>query len=286
MNTCPICGNGLARELFRFETLAFIPGRVVRCLNCETVYKIPLDLERPLSSYYDDCYAGHEYWEQEEAAVPTFRKILGIIAAQAGDVGRKLLDVGCGPGTFLSVAQEAGFSVTGVELNPTLAAKARSRTNAEVVAGEFMSAELNGRQFGVITILDLIEHLPDPVAALDRCRALLEPGGCVALYTPNHGGLIVRVARACYRVSPKRFGRPVAEIFDCSHVVFFDKRSLKAAVTRAGLEVVHTALLKYDPSRSNQARGIEVLALKAIEAVSVPMRGQFRMLMIARKPVG
>jgi 2-polyprenyl-3-methyl-5-hydroxy-6-metoxy-1,4-benzoquinol methylase len=213
-----------------------------------------------------------------------FRRIRDIIVAQEGGSGASLLDVGCGPGTFLSIAREAGFPVTGVDLNPILADKARSRTNAEVVVGDFMSAELENRRFGVITMLDLIEHVQDPVAALERCRDLLEPGGRLALYTPNHSGLIVRVAHGCYALTRKNFSSPVIEIFDCPHVVFFDKRSLGAAVARAGLEVVHTVLLKYDPYRSKQARGVTALALQAVEAVSPLICGSFRILMIARRP--
>lgn len=285
MNICPICSSSQSGELYRFELARWIPSTVVKCDDCGTVYKIPFDLAKPLTSYYDELYAELPGWEQDEiGALPVFTHIRDLIEAESNGSARTLLDVGCGPGSFLHLARRVDLEVTGLELNPILAKRARARTGAEVIQGDFLSAELRGRQFDVVTMLDLIEHLQDPIVALKQCRCLLKPGGRLILYTPNHSGLIVRIAQAGYRLSGTRWSGPVAEIFDCTHVTFFDARTLGLAVEKAGFETVRTILSRYDPSRTQQAKGIQASALKVIEAVSPLVRGQFRILMIARNP--
>jgi hypothetical protein len=78
----------------------------------------------------------------------------------------------------------------------------------------------------------------------------------------------------------------VAEIFDCLHTVFFDRASLRRALSAAGLRVVETTMLPYDPGRSQAARGLAALALRGIEAVSPIAGGRFRMLMVAEAATG
>jgi 2-polyprenyl-3-methyl-5-hydroxy-6-metoxy-1,4-benzoquinol methylase len=277
--TCPICRSGKARELYRFEPARWIPGSVVRCQSCGTIYKRLSPAAKPLAAYYDEGYAALEYWDDESA---TRRALDPIVAAvrRGAPSGARLLDVGSGAGAFLQRAVEAGFRATGLELNPALAERAR-RTGAEIIVGDIESGGVSGRRFDVITLLDLIEHLLDPVAALRRCHELLAPGGRIVLYTPNHASLIVRVADLAYRLTGGRVGGPVAEIFDCLHTVFFDPGSLRRAVDAAGLRAVETTLLPYDPERSRMARGVAALALRSLEAVSPLAGGRFRLLLVA-----
>lgn len=278
--TCPLCGATEHRQLYRFEPSRWIPGRVVRCAKCRVIYKVPSDSSKILTDYYGPEYAELDYWDQEEEARRSLSKIRDCVAETV--TTGSLLDVGCGPGLFVELAQESGFRVTGLEYNPSLAARARERTGAEIVEGDFLSSDLGGRHFDVVTLLDLIEHLADPLAALRRCRELLNPGGHLVLYTPNHASLIVRLAVMLDRVTRGRYSEPVGEIFDCTHVVFFDQRSLKQALAKTGLHARRTVLVKYDPSRSRQATGVSAQALKAIESVSPLVRGQFRILLFAQ----
>jgi 2-polyprenyl-3-methyl-5-hydroxy-6-metoxy-1,4-benzoquinol methylase len=280
---CPVCSSSRYHELYRFAQSKWIPGTVVRCAECRAIWKIPLNPEKPIAEYYDESYASSDYWAQEHEAVDALRRIRDEIVPSNGAAKKSLLDVGCGPGVFLTLAREAGFNVTGIELNAALADRARTRAKVEVLTGDLMSAQLGDRKFDVITLLDLIEHVPDPVGLLVRCREILNPGGQVVIYTPNHRGLIVRIAGILYRVSFGQVRRPVAEIFDGVHIVFFDAGSLASVMTKAGLKPVSTVMIKYDPARSGQAKGASALALRMIETVSPLVHGQFRLLMIGVK---
>lgn len=282
---CPLCGATAARERYRFDPARWIPSTVDECARCGLLFKRLLPSARPLASYYDERYAASDYWSHEAEADHDIDRFLRVILRVAGEpAGRTLLDVGCGQGQLLRQAAARGFAVTGVEMNPWLASRARA-TGAEVVEGDFLGSALDGRRFDVITMLDLIEHLPDPVAALRRCRDLLAPGGHLVVYTPNHSGLIVKVARLLYRASGGWLAGPVAEIFDCLHVVFFDAATLGRAMHAAGLSVVHTDTWPYDPARSGQATGVAAAGLRALEALSPLGGGRFRLMMVSRAPV-
>lgn len=282
---CPLCGEAQARELYRFDPARWIPGTVVRCTACSAIYKKPAESARPIAEYYTDPgYHDLAYWSYEAQAERALRRILdGIVSVVGKPDSRSLLEVGCGPGRFLRMAQEAGFEVSGVELNGGNAAEACQRTGgAPIFCEDFMSMR-PGRQYDVIAMLDLIEHLPDPLAALRRSYELLKPGGYIAIYTPNHSGITTRVADLLYRISGHAVKGPVAEIFDCLHLVFFDVNSLRAALQHSGFRVVHTVLSPYDPERNDQASGISALGVRALEACGSILFGQFRMLMFGRK---
>src|SRR6267143_1034072 len=274
---CPLCGDVSARELYRFEPALWIPGRVIRCASCGTVYKRPSEAAKPVAEYYQEPrYQELEYWSREDEARAVLNKIRDSILRTLGSgAGRTLLDVGCGPGLFLGLAQQAGFEVTGVEVNPQLALRAKECTHGgQIIISEFMKVPAD-RRFDVISMLDLVEHLPDPLAALRHARQMLKPDGHIVLYTPNHRGILCRVADAAYRVSRGRFQRPIVEIFDCLHVVFFDIPTLKLALRKTGFQVVRTATWGYDPGRSVQATGPWSFGVRTLEAIGGSILGKF-----------
>jgi SAM-dependent methyltransferase len=284
LSVCPLCGEVKSRELYRFEPALWIPGTVVRCAACAGVYKKPSPTARPIAEYYrDTSYHELEYWSFEAEAARALRNIRDSLVSVVGKPDSlSLLEVGCGPGQFLKMAQESGFQVNGVELNAGNAAEARERTGgATIICDDFLSMP-GDRRYDVIAMLDLIEHMPDPIAALRRSYELLKPGGYIAVYTPNHGGITVRVADLLYRLGMKG---PVTEIFDCLHLTFFDVPSLRGALERSGFEFVKTVLRPYAPERNSQATGASATALRVLEACGSAVFGQFRMLMFGRKPV-
>jgi 2-polyprenyl-3-methyl-5-hydroxy-6-metoxy-1,4-benzoquinol methylase len=285
LTACPLCSESLGRQLYRFEPALWIPGQVIRCAGCGGIYKKPSENANPIADYYrDPRYHQLEYWSFEEHATRALRRIRDTVASALGKTDSlSLLDIGCGPGEFLRLAQEIGFEASGVELNAGNAEEARRRTcGASVIRDDFMTAPFD-RQFDVIAMLDLIEHLPDPLAAIRRTYELLKPGGHLVVYTPNHSGITVRAADLVFRLSGGAIAGPVTEIFDCPHVVFFDVKSLRSALERNGFRVVKTAFSPYDPARNNQARGASAWGVRALEAVGSVFLGQFRLLMLGRK---
>lgn len=138
--------------------------------------------------------------------------------------GARLLDVGCGNGSFLRVAQALGYGAEGIEIDETAAAPART-AGFTVQVGAVSGVDFEAGRFEQITLNHVIEHLHQPLAALRRMARWLRPGGRIWLQTPN---LAARGA-ACYGRHWRGYEPP-------RHLVMFDFPALQQALGDAGFE--------------------------------------------------
>lgn len=205
-----------SREFGRF-------GRIVECRSCGIVYMNP----RPHHLSVQDAYGDVEdvrYVEEEEGRVLTFSDSLAHIRRYAPR-GR-LLDVGCHVGTFIALAEQAGYAVAGVEPSRWAAKRAAERINGTVHVGVVEDAPLPDGAYDVVTMWDVIEHLPDPSSTLRAVHAALRPGGVFAVTTMDVDALFPRMAG--------RFWPWYMQM----HLVYFSRRTLGELLRRSGFEVV------------------------------------------------
>ena len=197
-------------------------GRIVRCAGCGLVYTNP----RPAASRVRGAYAAavdHEYACEDASRSINAHMSLHTIKrhVQAG----RLLDVGCSTGYFLNAARLA-FEVRGVEPSRWAVDYARTRLHLDVIQGHIEDVVLPLESFDVLTMNDVIEHFPDPRAALERSAALLRPGGILYLVTPDIGSFSARVLRGRW------WGlRP-------AHLFYFSRSTMRALLEQCGFEVV------------------------------------------------
>jgi SAM-dependent methyltransferase len=137
----------------------------------------------------------------------------------------RLLDVGCGKGRFLAAARDAGWEVLGVEFAPASAEAARAAYGIEVAIGDFVELPLEG-SFDAVTMWHVLEHLPDPFAAVARAAELLRPGGRLVVSVPNIESLQARLG-----------GERWFHLDLPRHLMHFTPRSLSALVARTGMRV-------------------------------------------------
>jgi SAM-dependent methyltransferase len=167
------------------------PADIVRCIRCGHMQVA----EFPPSQSLDEAYGEVSeavYLDEESGQRATAGRALDRIERHLGAPG-SLCDIGCWAGFLLSEAERRGWQVEGVEPSDFAARLARERFGLRVQTGTIDAAELAPRAFDCVVMGDVIEHLPDPGAALDRVSALLRPGGVVYLALPDAGS---RVARA------------------------------------------------------------------------------------------
>ncbi len=139
--------------------------------------------------------------------------------------GGRLWDVASGDGQFLALAREHGWEVSGVELNPAAADRARTR-GLPVEEGLFEEMEeLPWGEVDVVTSWDTLEHTPRPRAFADKLARLLRPGGRLHLTTLNRHALVGRC-----------FGMQWSMVVE-DHFTYWSRRSLVALAERAGLQV-------------------------------------------------
>jgi SAM-dependent methyltransferase len=180
--TCGLCGApGVPwRRKYGFELL-----RCTRCRNgFVPKHLIPTDLESMYSRAY---FEGGErtgyptYLADSEVIAKNFERRLRFIE-KLGPPGRRILDVGAAYGLLLRSAREAGWDASGVEIAEDCAEEATRISGTRVVAGDFTKVALDGT-FDAIVMLDVIEHLRDPMAGLRRACELLSPRGLLLIET-------------------------------------------------------------------------------------------------------
>jgi 2-polyprenyl-3-methyl-5-hydroxy-6-metoxy-1,4-benzoquinol methylase len=156
-----------------------------------------------------------------------------VILARLGDGrGRSALDVGAADGFLAERLTAQGWSVTALERDPELAARARGRCKEVVVADLESAAPLLHGPFDAIVYGDVLEHLSDPRAALLALDQTLAPGGTVIVSVPNVAHLWVRLSLLI-----GRFDYADRGILDRTHLRFFTRRTLVAFLREAGLTV-------------------------------------------------
>lgn len=141
----------------------------------------------------------------------------------------RLLDVGCSSGTLLRIAGEAGFVVQGVEPSAAPAQTARDQ-GFTVHTGFLQQVGLPKDGFDIVTLMEVIEHLQEPLDLLTEISRILRPGGLLMISTGNAGGLTLRATGATWEyLDMARHG---------GHVSFFTPVSMRHLARRAGLETV------------------------------------------------
>ncbi len=143
---------------------------------------------------------------------------------------RRLLDVGCSNGGYLALMHELGWDTAGIELDEGAASQARDRglTVRRGVISD-LSPEIDGT-FDYITLGHVLEHVHDPLRALETVRSVLAPGGVVWIATPNLRSLNHRL-----------FGRHWRALDPPRHLVLFTPGSLSALLRQVGFTHVHQA---------------------------------------------
>jgi len=125
---------------------------------------------------YRELYRAHWWWRARE------RVLLDVIRELTPKgVRHSILDVGCGDGLFFGALAPFG-DVEGVE--PDLTVLGERAVDGRIHVSPFDDRFEPGRRYSLILLLDVLEHLRDPAAALRRARELLEPQGRIVITVP------------------------------------------------------------------------------------------------------
>lgn len=148
---------------------------------------------------------------------------------------RRLLDIGCGAGLTAQYAKDAlGVEeAVGIEYVPAIAQQAAERLD-RVFCGDVETMELDfpAGYFDCILCADVLEHLRDPWALLQRLRPLLSPKGVLVASIPN-----LRHARVLAKIILDRFEYEPSGILDRTHLRFFTRHTIEQMFTSAGYAV-------------------------------------------------
>jgi len=235
------------------------------CGACSAVWLDPLPAEGWADGFYDRGYfagggrGGYDDYLAGETQHRINARARLAIAQRFGAAAPALwVDFGCAVGFTLDEARRAGFTVLGVELSSWAREVARERLGLPVhpTLAE-AQREISG-QAAVVSMFQVLEHLPDPLAALEQVHACMRPGGLLLIETWDRGSLVARM-----------FGRYWQQITPPSVLWLLDRESLASMLERAGFRV--TAVLRTS-KRLSLGWGLGLLAEKLPRSLAAPFR--------------
>ncbi|APV49656.1 hypothetical protein BWI17_08180 [Betaproteobacteria bacterium GR16-43] len=194
---CPLCATPGARAAPLFEKLGM---KIVACPECGLTYSRnilrdeydrQLYVESASQTSYQDLKRNSAYAELERIKSLYLVQRLGEYRAPPG----RLLDIGPGSGKLLEAAMQSGWRAVGIEANAEFAAACRAH-GIEILEGFFPDVLPAGERFDAITLLDVLEHLAQPLELLRLARERLVPGGVLVVQVPNVDSLLVQLEGA------------------------------------------------------------------------------------------
>ena len=222
MTPCPLCRHSLARPLFEKAGYPY-----ERCRGCGLVTRGGAE-EPP--SY-------HDYLPEETRSLPALTRQRYVELLTRFERYRRtglFYDVGCGGGFLVEVAAERGWQAQGLEVSSSAVEFGRDR-GLTLHCGTLEDVRPDEGVHDVVTMMEVIEHVREPVALLRRAGALLRPGGALYLTTPNWGSL----TRRCVGSQWAPIGR--------DHLLYLTPGHLRKALRSAGLEPVRVTSANVEP---------------------------------------
>ncbi|MFM8151848.1 MAG: bifunctional 2-polyprenyl-6-hydroxyphenol methylase/3-demethylubiquinol 3-O-methyltransferase UbiG [Polynucleobacter victoriensis] len=193
----------------------------------------------------------HHWWDPSSEFKPLHAinpLRLGWIQEYVSIAGKKVLDVGCGGGILAESMAVAGAQAKGIDLSEKAlkVADLHSLESGVKVEYEYISAEnlaqKEAGQYDVVTCMEMLEHVPDPLSIIKSCAALVKPGGKVFFSTLNRNpkSYLFAIIGAEYvlRILPKGTH---------DYKKFIKPSELNEFIREAGLELNELIGLSYNP---------------------------------------
>lgn len=205
-----------------------IHGPIVRCQHCGMVYINPRPNRSDVLDNYEEV-VDELYVLEREGRVLTFQRHLRPMEQIVGPPnGKRLLDVGCHIGVFVDVAQQREWDAWGVEPSRWATTQAQAQ-GLKVVNGTLATTSFEDASFDVITLWDVIEHVPDPKAELRQVHRLLKQDGAVVIHT-------IDIASPFARIMGHRWPWLME-----MHLYYFSPHTLRRMLEEVGFEVIHSS---------------------------------------------
>lgn len=227
---CISCNNKDIRKVINIKK-----RNIYECNLCGLAFVWPIPSEKQVKKVIDKISVNFygEYVKEKEY----YDKYFSSKIEEIKDIinSGQLLDIGCGPGTFLKIAKKSGFKVSGVDLSPN-AVNYCKEEGLIVYQGTIDSKKLKNKKFDVITAFQVLEHIKEPDIFLNSVYRHLKKGGVLLLTTPDKEG-----------IAPRILGKKWYGYYNLEHIYYFTKRSLTSLFFETGYEIITN---KREPIRS------------------------------------
>lgn len=249
---CPICDLDDSKHLYTKDSLS-----VVTCRRCKLWYVNPRITSQTLEEEYIETYYPEDKMERINTDSMEWLQMaerlteLEKLCQQNG----RLLDVGCGIGTFLNLARDEGWETYGVDPSKNGSAFAQERHKLNVVCGDIFNADFPSSHFDVITLYHVLEHISDLKPFLTELRRILKPNsGKLVIEVPNGGSLNSRLHKSDWHyIHPE------------DHLYYFSTGSLSRLLQNHGFDNITIG----KPSRVSTSKGFQFNIRQIVTAMLV-----------------
>ena len=255
-SNCLLCGSRFWSQLVEgADNTAGGSGLwfvVVQCQQCGLCFTNPRPAQPSISRFYPESYQPHRSPTQRRGKFRLLSaKRLGLTWVHRNNERqtlpahgqRRLLDFGCGGGSYLQRMHKQGWTVTGLDVSEKAVLRIRDELGLEAFAGTLPHPALKPASFDVITMWHALEHVHDPLRVLRDARSLLAPGGKLLVAVPNIDSLPFRWFGGSW------FGLDLPR-----HLTHFTPWTLTLMLQRAGYRPGHVKMLRHSEWMRSSAR--------------------------------
>jgi SAM-dependent methyltransferase len=253
---CPLCGRADAALVLEAPDAVPTAGQglwfaVVRCEHCGTAYTNPRPSPATIAPFYPPNYHPHRRPRKMRQSRPVGSlrsRLLGRPCLERRGVlpwpgpGR-LLDFGCGGGTFLKRMADHGWKVTGLDAAVGAVRRVQEELGLMALVGSLPHPDLRPCSFDVVTMWHSLEHVHRPLTILREAFKLLVPGGKLIVAAPNIESL------PFYWFGPSWFGLDLPR-----HLTHLTPKTLTATLQTAGFRVERIRMLRHADWLRSSAR--------------------------------
>jgi SAM-dependent methyltransferase len=185
---CHICGNSPPRFKFHAEDLLRESPESFPIFECPSCGLLSTDFPQDLSNdrYPDDYYRRFDSHAAQGSRTRLHQERLSNL--QRFKSGKRILDVGCGDGSFLTALEEAGWEAVGTEVNAGIVESLRKQ-GKQVFHGELCAVRFPQNSFDFITYFGSFEHVKSPLQELQQVKRILKQDGLVLFNVTNANSL-------------------------------------------------------------------------------------------------
>ena len=213
---CLLCQSVRLRSLSGYES-----ARLVRCVRCRFVFSSAVPTAGELREHYE------RYGRDDYLSPLTAKRYHELLDGfESSRVNNRLLDVGCGVGHFPGIARERGWNVYGTELTDR-AVEICARKGITMHKGELDPCNYAPDFFDVVTSIETIEHINNPVEDVTNMAAVLRPRGLLYVTTPNFNSISRRILKSRWNI-----------IEYPEHLSYYTPETMTALLRRCGFERV------------------------------------------------
>jgi 2-polyprenyl-3-methyl-5-hydroxy-6-metoxy-1,4-benzoquinol methylase len=232
INTCPICNTKQSTKFFGWYGYSYL-----RCKKCELIYaNRRLTEEKSLSFYSDDkdskadydadyIYTNKKYLKEREIIIKP-----KIDFIKKYSKGKKWLDIGSADGAAIQVLKKLKFDALGLEISPRSVNFAKKYRNVELIPQPLEEfAKENTKKWNVVSIIGVMDIIPNPMNILKTSHDLLAKNGIIAINVPNYESVSTAV-QMNIKEPDRHLGNDIMRAYSL--------KSLKFALNKAGFETV------------------------------------------------